>query len=194
MHLLQLDGLPLAVLYGDDLGIRPHFVVGKCLARHAEIVIALGLYQAEVVLRGDARVYHHEHLPVGCASRGIGGDELVHHVGQRLRVCGVALQYGAVADEAVGVDGQCQHQELAVRPLLLRAAELRLPASVLAALEVEVGQVKEHDAVRGTEQVVRRLAEILLYLLLFLQEPVGHAVHLALRDGPDGKVKQFAYS
>ena len=43
---------------------------------------------------------------------------------------------------------------------------------------IEVGQVEEHDAVRGLEQVVSSLAEVLLYLCLFLQEPVRHAVHL----------------
>ena len=49
-----------------------------------------------------------------------------------------------------------------------------------------------HDAVRGLEQVIRRLAEVFLNLHLLLQEPVRHAVHLALGNGLDGKVEQFA--
>ena len=193
LHLLQLYGTLLAVIDSNGLRARLHLVVRKCLAGDAEVVVAFLPDEVEVLLRGYASIHHHKHLLVlGCFC-GILCYKLVHHVGKGFGVGGVALQYGEVADEAVGVDAKGEHQQLAVPPLLLAPAELGLTAAVLAPFEVEVGQVEKHDAVRGLEQVVRHMEEVFLYPLLLLQKPVGHAVHLAVLHVLQGQVHQIAH-
>ena len=164
------------------------------MLRQATVGRAVALLpdKVEVLFRGDACVHHDEHLLVVRRIGRVIRYQLVHHVGQRLGVGSVSFQYRTVADEAVGVDAQGEHQQLAVAPLLLGMPELGLRAAVLAPLEIEVGQVEEHDAVRGPEQVVRHMAEVFLYPCLLLQEPVGHAVHLTVLDVLQGKVHQPA--
>ena len=72
----------------------------------------------------------------------------VHHGGQGLGVRGVALEYGRVAYEAVGVDAQRKHQQAAVAALLLAAPEFGLAARGLAPLEIKIRQVEENVFVK----------------------------------------------
>ncbi|MBQ9586975.1 MAG: hypothetical protein IJR26_03840, partial [Bacteroidales bacterium] len=58
-------------------------------------------------------------------------------------VSGVALEYGRVAYEAVGVDAQRKHQQAAVAALLLAAPEFGLAARGLAPLEIKFVKLKE---------------------------------------------------
>ena len=116
----------------------------------------------EVVLRGDARVYDDEGAAVSAPRRARLGGKRVHHVGQRLRVGGVAGKDGGVADEPGLVDAQGKNQQAAVGALLLRAPELRLGASWFLPLKEKIGEVKNRNRVVEREQVVGLVAQVLL--------------------------------
>ena len=168
-------------LHGLRSGLQ--FVVRQAAAGHAEVVVSLPLDAGEVLLCGDARIDDYERIVAFQVVGRIFEDEFLDHIRQGFRVGGVALQNGAVPGEALRVDAEGQHQQLAVAAFLLAAAELRLPASVLAALEVEVRQVEQHDSFRRMEQAVGPVAKVGFQLVLDGVKVGGHlvnAVHIDL--------------
>ena len=158
LHLCELDGLPLAVEYGHGLRIGGYLIVREPPAADTQVVVAFLLYLLQVLLRGYSRIKAYEHLVFRFIRHTSLGVERIHHVGQRVWVCGVSCKDGRVAYEAFLVDAQCQYEQFAVRSFLLGTAELSLLAAFLASFEIEVGQVEDRYPVRYVEQLVRLLA------------------------------------
>ena len=138
----------------DGLGVGGKLIVRQACAAHAQVVVAFPLYLFEVVFSGYAGIEADEHLLSRIVRHARLCGERVHHVGQGIGVGCVAGQYRGIADEALGVDAQCQNEQLAVRALLFGTPVHGLPTAILAPLEVEVGQVEQDDAVGDVEQII----------------------------------------
>ena len=166
LHLCEPDGLLLAVEYGYCLRIGGYFIVCEPPAADAQLVVAFLLYLLQVLLHGYSSIKAYEHFVLRIIRHACLGVERVHHVGQRVRVCGVSCKDGRITYEAFLVDAQCQYEQFAVRALLLGTSELSFLAVVLASFEIEVGQIEDRYPVRYVEQVVRLLAEVAFKLFL----------------------------
>ena len=175
-HPCEVDVLLPAVLDGDGLRAGLHLVVLQAGAAHAQVVIAALAHQPEVLLRGDARVHDYEQPRRRILGHGVPGDQRRYHGWQRLRVGGVTLQDGTVADEARRVHAQGQHQQRAVVAALFRTSPPGLAASALRTLEIYVGQVEHVYAFGQVEQAVRNTAQVALQAVFQLVQCRGDLV------------------
>ena len=175
LHLCELDGLLFAVEHRDGFGIRGELVVRKPSTADAQVGVSFLLYPQEVVFCGYSSVKAYEHLVLWVVRHACLRMQSIHHVWQGVRVCCVASKNGGVAYEALLVDAKSQHEKLAVAAFFLGTTELGLLTVVLAALEVEIGQVEDGYPVRYVEKIVRLPAEMALE---FVFQPIQGRRHL----------------
>ncbi len=153
-HFGQSYGPLARVIDSDGLPVCGGLDIIRLVTADEQIIIPPFHDKFKILIRSNARVHHHEDLFIRIGCNRIFCYYLIHHIGQRIGVGGIARQYGAEPDEAFGVDCQCKHEQTAVAALLHAAAELRFYAVLLAPLEIEVGQVEEHHLVCQIEPLV----------------------------------------
>ena len=136
-HALRADGqrsvlFDQAGVVGIELPVAP--------TAHDHVAVALFVEPGDALLGGDAGVEHDRGRRLAL----LGGQRL-HHLGQRLRLYGIAGEDSAALREAAGIEHQRQGHQRAVGTLLLGLAEGGIGVCMGRALEVGIGQVVERD-------------------------------------------------
>ena len=182
-HALRADGqwpflFDQAGVVGIELPVAP--------TAHDHVAVALFVEPGDVVLGGDTGIQHHRRRRLVRARR-----QRAHHLGQRLRLCGIAGENRAAFGKAARVQDQRQRHQRAVGALLLGFAEGGIGVCMGRALEVGIGQVVERDHLVEVEEVALAFVQEGFQCRLVRQQAVGDPVQRHQLQRGEIKIDQF---